>query len=171
MYNLLTLRLDECCVNRCFCLLWNVQLKPTRPPITGTKAGLTKIYTADSRSVPALALTPHTLCCPPVLAVILQQNHLAASYLCMCVCEFEFHVLVKFSFGQQIEQHQVTYDCGLEMKTKEKCTAFGLLFCRRCVIVDVWSRTTPKIPTPEPMAVSVGIISNFLACEAQITFH
>lgn len=86
---------------------------------------------------------------------------------------FEFHVLVKFSFGQQIEQHQVTHNRSLENKNKrrKKCSAFGLLFCRRCVIVDVRAHTTPKIPTPEPMAVSVGIISNFLACEAQMTLH
>lgn len=29
--------------------------------------------------------------------------------------------------------------------------------------------TTPKMPTPEPMAVNVGMISNFLACEKQST--
>lgn len=40
-------------------------------------------------------------------------------------------------------------------------------FHRKLVIIVSEQHTTPKIPTPEPIAVSVGIISNFLACEGQ----
>lgn len=135
---------------------------------------LKTIYAADSRSVPVLALTPHTLCRPPVLAVILQQTYCRVSHLCMRVCVFEFHVLVKFSFWQQIEQHQVTHNCSLGGGKKERNAQ--RLDCYSAddaslMMQPVQSHTTPKIPTPEPMAVSVGIISNFLACEAQITLH
>lgn len=66
----------------------------------------------------------------------------AGSHLCMCVCVFEFHVLVKFSFWQQIEQHQVTHNCSLRGKKRKKCTAFGLLFCRRCIIDDAVTSVT-----------------------------
>lgn len=120
------------------------------------------------RSLSLPWLSPLTLSAAPLCLQWYCNATTAASHLCMCVCVFEFHVLVKFSFWQQIEQHQVTYNRSLEIKQR---TAFVLLFCRRRILVDVLSHTTPKIPTPEPMAVSVGIISNFLACEAQITLH
>lgn len=81
----------------------------------------------------------------------------------MRVCVFEFHVLVKFSFWQQVEQHQVAHDCSLgEIK---QLTEFGFDSTGNNITVFSLQHTTPKIPTPEPIAVSVGIISNFLAYE------
>lgn len=97
----------------------------------------------------------------------------AGSHLCMCVCVFEFHVLVKFSFWQQIEQNQVTHNCSLWEKIEKNAQRLECYSADDASLMmqSVQSHTTPKIPTPEPMAVSVGIISNFLACEAQITLH
>lgn len=63
-----------------------------------------------------------SFCCPPVVGKTnkCRQDsredvyNSCKTHLSLRVCVLKFHVLVKFSFGQQIEQHQVTDHRRLE---------------------------------------------------------
>lgn len=46
-------------------------------------------------------------------------------YLNVCLCVLEFHVLVKLSFREQVEQHQVTNHRGLKRKKRKGLHSFS----------------------------------------------
>lgn len=118
---LLTLLLDECWVNRqaaAASACWTCSSNPQGLPSQEAKLVWWRStpLTADL-SLPWLSLL--TLSAAPRARSDIATKPLCRSHLCVCVCVFEFHVLVKFSFWQQIEQHQVTHNCSLEKKKKK----------------------------------------------------
>lgn len=90
------------------------------------------------------------------------------THLSLRVGVLKFHVLVKFSFGQQIEQHQVTdHRCLQDVQGHFQCVYTKIQGGNKLLLLVSAGHTTPKMPTPEPIAVSVGIMLNFLACEGR----
>lgn len=137
-------------------LIWRVHTGPMC-------CGVSRFLGHNTVQVFSLWLSSATLCSQPYYSRVTIEGILPAP-VCRCIwisysCKILFSVANRAAPDRRLQlPEKESYILDLNNSTDNTI--------KIRVLVSL-QRTTPKIPTPEPIAVSVGMMSNFLACERQ----